>query len=446
MCLSESSAGSNLADITTRAVRQPDGMFRVYGNKMWISGGDHEIAENIVHLVLAKIPDDHGKLPIGTEGISLFVVPRSLVGGDSTTGERNDVVVAGINHKMGYRGTVNCMLNFGEGRFRPGGSAGAIGELVGEAGRGLLYMFHMMNESRINVGLGAAALAYTGYLHSLEYARSRRQGRLRGAYDQAAAQVPIVRHADVRRMLLAQKAYAAGGLALCLYAARLSDDTKSIEDEDGRKAAKLLLELLTPVAKSWSSQWGTAANDLAIQVHGGYGYTRDFNVEQFYRDNRLNSIHEGTFGIHALDLLGRKVPMNGGEGLSLLGRRLEATVKNAYASDLPRHAAALSEAWARILDVTDKLGRIGDLDVRLANAAAYLEAFGHVVVAWLWLDQAVVAQIALRSADGVSADFYRGKRAACDFFFGWELPKVQGWLTVLDPLERTPVDTPDASL
>ncbi|UQO37843.1 acyl-CoA dehydrogenase [Burkholderia cepacia] len=442
MCLSEPQAGSSLADIRTRAVPTGDGRYRLFGNKMWISGGDHEISDNIVHLVLAKIPDENGRLPAGVQGISLFTVPRKLTGADGQPGERNDVVLAGINHKMGNRGTVNCLLNFGEGRFRPEGEAGALGEIVGEAGKGLAYMFHMMNEARISVGLGAAALGYTGYLHALDYAKTRLQGRPRTERDPTVEQVPIIRHADVRRMLLAQKAYASGALALCLYAARLSDDIHSQESAHARDEAQCLLDLLTPVVKSWSSQWGLEANDLAIQVHGGYGYTREYNVEQFYRDNRLNPIHEGTTGVQALDLLGRKTRMNGGVAMGVLERRLASTVSRALAiQSLREHASKLEWVWERICMVTHKLHRLEDGELQLANSTAYLDAFGHVVVGWLWLDQAVVAATL---ASGPSAsDFHRGKLAACDYFFGWEMPKVAAWLAVLNPVETTPLNMPE---
>ena len=274
MCLSEPHAGSSLADITMRAERQPDGTYRLTGNKMWISGGDHDLAENIVHLVLAKVPDERGALRPGVAGISLFVVPKYTVGPDGKPGARNDIVVAGLNHKMGYRGTSNCLLNFGEGRHRPAGSAGAVGELIGEEGRGLAYMFQMMNEARITVGLGAAAIGYTGYLHSVEYARNRYQGRLPAQRNPERAPVRLIDHADVRRMLLAQKALVEGALALVLFSALLVDETRTAPPDDARRAHQLL-DLLTPVSKSWPSKWGVAANDLAIQVHGGYGYTQD---------------------------------------------------------------------------------------------------------------------------------------------------------------------------
>jgi len=439
MCLSEPQAGSSLADIRTRAVLSSDGRYRLFGNKMWISGGDHDISENIVHLVLAKIPDENGQLLPGVQGISLFTVPKKLLNKEGQASERNDVVLAGINHKMGYRGTVNTVLNFGEGRFTPEGEAGAIGELIGEPGKGLAYMFHMMNEARISVGLGAAALGYTGYLHALDYAKTRAQGRTRNERNPASAQIPIIQHADVRRMLLAQKSYASGGLALCLYASRLVDDINSLEEEEQQKQALALLDLLTPVVKSWSSQWGLVANDLAIQVHGGYGYTREYNVEQFYRDNRLNPIHEGTFGVQALDLLGRKTYINNGLSMTLLGIKIEETCANARkVTQLQNHVATLSQAWQQIFDVTAKLHAITDVELRLANAANYLEAFGHMIVGWLWLDQAVVLHKKLENS--TSPDFIYGKLAACDYFFGWEMPKINSWLAVLDPVETTPLN------
>ena len=305
MCLSEPQAGSSLSDILTQAIPEPEGSYRLRGNKMWISGGEHDLSENIVHLVLAKVPGADGKLIPGVKGISLFIVPKFLVNDDGSLGERNDVVLAGLNHKMGYRGTTNCLLNFGEGKFRPNGKSGAVGYLVGKLHHGLAAMFNMMNEARIGVGLGAVMLGYTGYLQSLYYARQRPQGRHPANKDPLQPQVPLIEHTDVRRMLLAQKAYVEGGLALILYCARLVDEEKTAETTEAKTSATLLLDILTPIAKSWPSQWCLEANNLAIQIHGGYGYTREYGVEQLYRDNRLNPIHEGTHGIQALDLLGR---------------------------------------------------------------------------------------------------------------------------------------------
>jgi butyryl-CoA dehydrogenase len=432
MALSEPQAGSSLADITTRAEPQDDGTYRLTGNKMWISGGDHELSENIVHLVLAKIPGG----PPGVKGISLFIVPKFLVNEDGSLGERNDVVLAGLNHKMGYRATTNTLLNFGEGVHTPGGRGGAVGYLVGEEHQGLTYMFHMMNEARIGVGMGAAVLGYTGYLHALDYARTRTQGRPVGAKDPASPPVPIIEHADVRRMLLAAKAYAEGGLALCLYCARLVDEEQTAESEADRARASLLLEMLTPIAKAWPSQWGPVADDLAIQVHGGYGYTRDYPVEQFYRDNRLNPIHEGTQGIQSLDLLGRKVVMQGGAGLTLLGETIAATTARAAGTEWAGFAADLDAASARLAAVTATLWGAGDPAVTLANSHVYLEAAGHLVVAWLWLEQAL-------ATGRTDSDFHKGKRQAARFFWRWELPRVHHRFDLLESLDRTVLDTPE---
>ncbi|MCZ2848193.1 acyl-CoA dehydrogenase [Modestobacter sp. VKM Ac-2978] len=426
MALSEPQAGSSLADITTRAVPQDDGSYRLTGNKMWISAGDHELTENIVHLVLAKVPGG----PAGVKGISLFIVPKFLVNEDGALGERNDVVLAGLNHKMGYRGTTNTLLNFGEGVHTPGGQPGAVGFLVGEQHRGLTYMFHMMNEARIGVGMGATGLGYTGYLHAVDYARDRTQGRPLSGKDPAAPPVPIVEHPDVRRMLLAGKSYVEGGLALGLYCARLVDEERTAEDEADRQRAHLLLEMLTPIAKSWPSQWCLAADDLAIQVHGGYGYTRDYPVEQFYRDNRLNPIHEGTHGVQALDLLGRKVVMSGGAGLSLLGETIAATTARAAGTQWADLGEQLDGLVQQLGAVTATLWGQGDPQVALANASVYLEAAGHVVVGWLWLEQAL-------ATEGRDGDFYTGKRQAARYFQRWELPKVGPQLALLASLDTT---------
>jgi butyryl-CoA dehydrogenase len=428
MCLSEPQAGSSLSDITTRAEPQDDGSYRLFGNKMWISAGDHELTENIVHLVLAKVPGG----PAGVKGISLFVVPKVVV----ETGERNDVVLAGLNHKMGFRGTVNTLLNFGEGKHTPGGRPGAVGFLVGEAHQGLKYMFHMMNEARVGVGLGATALGYTGYLHALDYARGRPQGRPVSAKDPATPQVPIIQHADVKRMLLAQKAYVEGALALNFYCGRLLDEQKTGASEQARKDALLLLDVLTPIAKSWPSQWCLEANSLAIQVHGGYGYTREYPVEQHYRDNRLNPIHEGTHGIQGLDLLGRKMVMHGGAGLQLLASTMDTTIDRATSAggELADLAAQLRESSERIAKTTTAIWSAGDIEVSLANASLYLEAVGHVVLAWIWLEQ-------LLAADGKAGDFYDGKRQAGRYFFRWELPRTAPQFALLETLDTTSLDT-----
>ncbi|MYM28409.1 acyl-CoA dehydrogenase [Duganella sp. CY15W] len=450
MCLSEPQAGSSLSDITTRAVPDGEHQYRLTGNKMWISAGEHELAENIVHLVLAKIPGEDGKLIPGVKGISLFIVPKFLVNDDGSLGARNDVALAGLNHKMGNRGTTNCLLNFGE-------KGGAIGYLVGKPHQGLANMFHMMNEARIGVGLGAAVLGYTGYLHALDYARNRPQGRHPAQKDPAQPQLAIIEHTDVRRMLLAQKAYVEGGLGLVMYSARLVDEQQTAETPEAREHATRLLEFLTPMTKSWPSQWCVEANSLAIQVHGGYGYTREYNVEQFYRDNRLNAIHEGTHGIHGLDLLGRKVSMQDGALFKAFAAEVRKTIRKVRGSvgapdvapvgyagigqDLLSHADALEQAWQVLEQVTQKLYAVGDMNKTLANASTYLEACGHIVVAWIWLQQALVAAASLGAND---ADFYHGKLQACRYFFRWELPKVGPQLELLASIDTTTLDMKDA--
>ena len=438
MCLSEPQAGSSLSDVATRAT--PDGpgfesdplgpRYRLRGNKMWISAGEHEITENIVHLVLAKIPGPDGALVAGTRGISLFIVPKKLVDTEGRlTGERNDVALAGLNHKLGYRGTTNTLLNFGEGKFPVRGGAGAIGYLVGEPGGGLRCMFHMMNEARIGVGLGAVMLGYAGYESSLEYARQRAQGRpiTGGGKDVSQPQVPLIQHADIRRMLLAQKAYVEGGLALELYCARLVDEQQT-GDEAASHEARVLLEVLTPIAKSWPSEWCLEANSLAIQVLGGYGYTRDFMVEQYWRDNRLNMIHEGTHGIQALDLLGRKVVMDGGAGFKLLAARMAETVERAGPVEgLAAPAQALAAALQALGAAPRAAWATRGAAAALANATPHLQAFGHVVLAWLWLDVALAVG---RGGAEVGA-FGHGKLAAMRYFYAYELPKVDAWLGVV---------------
>ncbi len=463
MCLSEPQAGSSLSDVATKAT--PDGQgseadalgprYRLRGSKMWISAGEHELTENIIHLVLAKIPGADGRPVPGTKGISLFIVPKKMVGADGQlTGERNDVALAGLNHKCGWRGTTNTLLNFGEGKFKPrsvaggAGSVGAVGYLVGQPGEGLRCMFHMMNEARIGIGMAATMLGLAGYEASLAYARQRPQGRPVGPQgkDPAQPQIPIIEHADIKRMLLAQKAYGEGALALNLYCARLVDEAHTGEPESAAQAT-LLLELLTPIAKSWPSEWCLEANSLAIQVHGGYGYTRDFPVEQYWRDNRLNMIHEGTHGIQAMDLLGRKVLMQGGAGLKLLASKVSDTVARASRIDaLAEHGAALAGALQRLQAGTQAAWSTGVPEDALANATPYLQAFGHVVLAWVWLDVALVADArrAAGQANGADTAAQRGRLQACRYFFDYELPKIDAWLNVAAQRNPTCRDMRDA--
>jgi len=454
MCLSEPQAGSSLSDIATRAV--PDAQddasweqdplgprYRLTGHKMWISAGEHELSENIIHLVLAKIPGPDGKLVPGTKGISLFIVPKKLVDTEGRlTGERNDVALAGLNHKLGWRGTSNTLLNFGEGKYPVAGRAGAIGYRVGEPGRGLSYMFHMMNEARIAIGMAATMLGLAGYYASLDYAKNRPQGRPvgEGGKDAAKPPVRIIEHADVRRMLLAQKAYGEGALALNLLCARLVDERYTGTPESAEEA-RLLLEVLTPIAKSWPSENCLEANSLAIQVHGGYGYTRDFPVEQYWRDNRLNMIHEGTHGIQAMDLLGRKVRMEGGRGLTLLAERMRASAARAQAETALREPAqALTLALAQLGQATQDAWATGQPSEALANAVPYLQAFGHTVLAWVWLD---VALATLRADATLSKAQSVGRMGAMQYFYHYELPKIGAWLQVVRQRDMTCANLPE---
>ncbi|UTA47312.1 acyl-CoA dehydrogenase [Simiduia sp. 21SJ11W-1] len=435
MALTEPGQGSALADIKTTATPTSDGSYRIVGNKMYISGGDHPLTENIIHLVLAKIKG----APAGAGGISLFIVPKFLVQEDGRLGARNDVVLAGLLHKMGFRNTTSTVLNFGE-------KQGAVGYLVGEPHQGLKYMFQMMNEARIGVGAGAAILGYQGFNYSLRYARQRPQGRLPSNRDASSAQVNIIEHADVRRLLLAQKAYAEGGLALCLYASSLVEETRTGTSKTARDEALSLLDLLTPVVKSWPSKYGLKANDNAIQVLGGAGYMREYPVEQYLRDNRLNPIHEGTEGIQGLDLLGRKVPQARMAGFQLFTQAIEQTLSQARAHSL---TAPLAEVLAKHLAPFQRtthnlMGLLAkEPDLALANATVYLDVFGHITVSWMWLKQALVAARALDNGTH-EADFYQGKLQAARYYLHWELPAIEAQLALLDRHDATCYQMQDA--
>ena len=432
MALSEPHAGSGLADITTSATQRDDGKYSINGTKMWISGGEHELAENIVHLVLARIKG----APAGVKGISLFIVPRYRVNADGSVGDSNNVVLVGLNHKMGYRGTSNTLLNFGEG-------GETTAELIGEPGRGLSYMFHMMNEARIGVGMGAVMLGYAGYMASLDYAKERKQGRHASSKDPSGPMVSIIEHADVKRLLLRQKSFVEGGLALGLYASSLVDDLAT-GPEDQKADLSLLLDLLTPIVKSWPSKYSQESLSDAIQVLGGAGYTRDYPVEMYYRDNRLNPIHEGTEGIQGNDLLGRKVTQANGRGLQVLLEQIGADLKaseglEGVAEIRAALQTAASQCQAAFSAIVGRAAELGP-DLYLANANSALEMLGHTVVGWMWLRQGVAAAGALPEARGDDADFYQGKLQAARFFAVYELPKVKAHADLLASADRTTHD------
>ncbi len=430
MCLSEPQAGSSLSDIRTKATPTEEGHYLIEGSKMWISGGDHELTENIVEMVLAKIPGG----PPGVRGISLFIVPKYRVNDDGSLGAKNDISLAGLNHKMGHRGTTNCLLNFGE-------NGDCHGYLLGKPHEGLKNMFHMMNEARIGVGHGATMSALAGFLYSTKYAGERLQGRHPQDKDPSTPQLPIIEHTDIKRLLMAQKAAVEGASALLYYCTDLVEEQKLTDDKDAQNRLALLLEILTPIAKSWPSEFCLEANKHAIQVLGGYGYTREFPVERLYRDNRLNHIHEGTHAIHGIDLLGRKVSMFDGAALKLLLQEVHATLSaTSEMSALGEYNKDLEQALKVLVETTETVKAHENVNTQLANATIYLDAFGHVVIAWLWLKQAQIATNALANAQGDDVAFYQGKLTACRYFFRYELPKALVQFKLVSDLDETCMD------
>jgi alkylation response protein AidB-like acyl-CoA dehydrogenase len=435
MAMTEPGAGSGLADLTTTAIKGDDGNYRLKGNKIYISGGDHDLNENIIHLVLARIKG----APKGVKGISLFIVPKFLVNDDGSLGERNEVALAGLFHKMGGRGHTSAALSFGE-------QDGAVAYLVGEQHKGLMYMFHMMNEARILVGTGAALTALTGFQYSLDYAKERPQGRLLSCKDPQSPPVNIIEHPDVRRMLLTQKAYAEGAYALCLYGHQLADDEKTAPTEIERAHASTILDFLTPVIKSWPSEWGPKANDLAIQVLGGHGYCNEHPVELFYRDNRLNPIHEGTTGIQSLDLLCRKVPMKDFIGYNTFLNEISKTIIDVgQISALSSYASELKTAVENLkLVTTDVLAQVKHqhIDLVFSNSVSYLNMFGHITIAWLWLKQGAIAHKAIENQPhSDDTKFYNGKIQAMKYFFNSELPLTYHWGNLVKNIDSVSYDT-----
>jgi alkylation response protein AidB-like acyl-CoA dehydrogenase len=414
MALTEPQAGSSLADVKTRATPAPDGSFRISGSKIFISGADQDFTENVVHLTLARIDG----APPGTRGISLFAVPSRRPEGGRLVD--NDVQVAGVIHKIGWKGLPSLILNYGE-------AGDCRGWLVGPEHRGLACMFQMMNEARIMVGLNGVATASVAYHEALAYARGRPQGRPAGAKDMAQPQTPIIEHADVRRMLLRQKAIVEGGLSLLTAAARQVDLAAHAPGEDARRRAGLLLDLLTPMAKTFPAEKGYEANALALQVHGGYGYSSEYLPEAWLRDQKLNSIHEGTTGIQGMDLLGRKVVASGGEALRIFADEVAGTVVRARRAGV---AASWCEAMEHTMAAAGELtmalgamGMAGEVEQMLRHSADYMELFSIVAVAWRWLEQAAAAREGL-ARGGQEREFYEGKLCAAQYWFATEVPRV----------------------
>ena len=418
MALTEPEAGSSLSDITTMAEPTAEGYYRIKGQKIFISAGDHDGVENVVHLMLAKIEG----APAGVKGISLFVVPKKRI---DEKGEliSNDVVASGVYHKLGYRGCPIVQLSMGD-------KNDCHGWLVGDPHNGLKYMFQMMNEARIGVGMGATAMATAAYYASLEYSKTRRQGRKLSQKDPNLPPIAIIEHADVKRMLLFQRAVIEGAQSLLTQCSKWVDFQKVLAGED-RERYHLLLEILTPVAKSYPSEMGVYAISQGLQCLGGSGYCDDYPLEQYYRDCRIHPIHEGTTGIQGLDLLGRKVIMHDGQAFLLYLSEVQSTITAARKyQDLVKFAGELNEALTQLQEVTHHLVSIAQQqgpEAFLADATLYLEFFGHITIAWQWLLQGIAVQKALN--DGAAKkdlNFYQGKLFTLRYFFGYELPKTLG--------------------
>ncbi len=418
MALTEPEAGSSLTDITTMAVPTYEGYYRIKGQKIFISAGDHDGVDNVVHLMLVKIEG----APAGVKGISLFVVPKKRID-DNGDLVPNDVVASGVYHKLGYRGCPIVQLSMGD-------KNDCRGWLVGEPHNGLKYMFQMMNEARIGVGMGAIAMATAAYYASLDYTKSRLQGRKMGQKDPNLPPVPIIEHADVKRMLLFQRAVIEGALSLVMQCSKYVDFQKVLSGEDQEKY-HLLLEILTPIAKSYPSEMGNISISQGLQCLGGSGYCDDYPLEQYYRDCRIHPIHEGTTGIQGMDLLGRKVVMKNGRAFLLFINEIEDTIGAAHKyNELRGFANDLNSTLTTLQDVTQHLITIAQQqgpEILLADATLYLEFFGIVTIAWQWLLQGVAVQRALdNGAKKADQNFYQGKMFTLRYFFAYELPKTLG--------------------
>jgi butyryl-CoA dehydrogenase len=420
MALTEPQAGSSLADIAASAEPAGEGDYNIKGQKIFISASDHDGVENVVNLMLARIKG----APAGVKGISLFVVPKKRIGKNGELVE-NDVNVSGLYHKLGYRGCPINQLSMGE-------NDDCRGYLVGEPNKGLSYMFQMMNAARLGIGLGASAIASAAYYASLEYSRERLQGRRMTEKDPASPQIPIIEHADVKRMLLFQKAVFEGSLSLIAQCYKYSD-LVIVSTGDERGKYSLLLEFLTPVAKSYPSEICMLSVSQGLQILGGYGYCDEFPLEQYYRDVRIHPIHEGTTGIQGMTLLGRNVTMQDGLAFQLFLEEVRATIRTAEnLSELKPYARELENALRRLQEVTTHLLSVGkekNREVFLADATLYLELFGIITIAWQWLLQSVSVQKVLkdlRSLAEADINFYRGKMFTFRYFFGYELPKADG--------------------
>jgi len=434
MALSEPQAGSSLSDVVTTATPTAEGHYLIKGQKVFISCGDHDGCDNIVHLMLARID---GALA-GTKGISLFVVPRSRPDAEGNL-VFNDVNTAGLFHKMGYHGAPIAHLIMGE-------QNDCHGYLLGEPHKGLSYMFHMMNEARIGVGSNATSIASAAYYYSLDYANVRLQGRKLSEKDPAKPQTAIINHADVKRMLLFQKSVVEGSLSLVLQACLYYDNWKTTEGE-AMEDNHLKLELLTPMVKSYPAEMSIQTTSAAIQCLGGYGFTKEFLAELFFRETRIHTIHEGTTAIHGMDLLGRKVMMNNGKATMLLMQEVMGDIEKAKAHQgLKKYAEALEAKLLKLQETTMHLMGVAQSkgpEVFLSDATLYLELFGIIAISWQWIKQGVkVEEQKIAATKKYSTEFLNSKIHALEYFFEYELPKTEGLLTRLKSTNHLTINTP----
>jgi len=417
MAMTEADAGSSLSDMTTTAFRTNGAHFKMKGQKIFISCGDHDACDNVVHLMLARIDG----APEGAKGISLFIVPQKRIAGDHSL-EDNDVLTAGLYHKLGYRGAPIAHLMMGE-------KDNCHGLLVGEENQGLRYMFRMMNGARVGVGLHAASIASAAYYASLEYAKERKQGRNIANKDISLPQVPIIQHADVKRMLLFQKSIIEGSASLLMLCA-MYEDLSFAGDEAAREKYALMLDLLTPIAKTYPSEMGILSTSAAVQIHGGYGYTRDFQVEKYFREIRIHTLHEGTTAMHGMDLLGRKVIMKNGQAVMHLMQNVMTDIEKAEKfEDLKDKAEILNKHVKELQQLTMQLMMTAQQDgpeVFLADATLFLELFSIITIAWQWLKMNTVAMEEMHTADSRKTAFLKSNLLTGDYFFEYELPKVTG--------------------
>ena len=427
MALTEPQAGSSLSDITTIAYPQPDGTYKIKGQKIYISAGDYVGVENVVHMLLARIEG----APNGTKGISLFIVPKWRTG-ENGENEFNDVTPAGVYHKLGQKGIPATHLMYGE-------KDDCVGYLLGEENKGLSYMFRMMNEARIGVGTGAAGVAAAAYHASLEYAQERPQGRRLNDRDLSKPQTLIINHPDVRRMLLMQRAVVEGSMSLALQCGKYVDISTAGEGEEAEKN-HLLLELLTPVLKTYPSEMGMISISNGLQIFGGGGFCKDFPLENYYRDIRIFPIYEGTTGIQSQDLLGRKMTMKQGAALKLFFKEVfKTTTEASQHEELRKYAAILQTKMDKLKEVGTHLAGFalkGDIERFLADATLFMEFFSIITIGWQWLKQGIAAKQALLTQNyhGKSAEFFDGKILTMKYFFHYEVPKTLGLAErLLDP-------------